>query len=122
MPYRAESWLTVFSPPAFTAPSITETGDVATVGLHDDEPVGYLLRAGDALEWYSQVDPSDGYRGGIRQSVEEIITKNLREEGGAVDVWMEVTDRLPIAEVELDVVVQEFHQQLRVLWDATDPA
>lgn len=120
MPYREELWAPVAAPPAFPEPVDTEPADIATIGIGEDPPVGWLARQGDALVWLSREPADAGWRGGVRLLVEEALRDTLEGSGTALDAWLTILDKAPIAEIELEVPLTELYQRIRVAWDVAE--
>ena len=117
MPYREERYNESHAPKAYPQVKHDKAIHIVTVGItSEDEPVGYLIWQGSALEWYTNVGPRDGWRYGVRAQVEGIIADALDRDLDANECWGVILDVAPIAMVAHEESPARFFQMLRERW------
>ncbi|AYQ99464.1 hypothetical protein PBI_JOHANN_8 [Microbacterium phage Johann] len=120
MPYREEHYNEGHTPKAYPTVKLDQPIHIVTVGLaiEGDDPVGYLIWQGPALEWYTNVGQKDGWRYGVRAQVEGIIADGLDRGLEPNEVWGVVLDTAPIALVAHEDDPERFFDALRKRWAA----
>ncbi|QLF82691.1 hypothetical protein SEA_CICADA_8 [Microbacterium phage Cicada] len=120
MPYREEHYNEGHRPKAYPTVKLNKPIHIVTVGLaiEGDDPVGYLIWQGEALEWYTNVGQKDGWRYGVRAQVEGIIADGLDRHLEPNEVWGVILDVAPIALVAHEDDPTRFFDALRKRWAA----
>ncbi|XAO35614.1 hypothetical protein SEA_FIRECASTLE_7 [Microbacterium phage FireCastle] len=119
MPYREEHYNEGHTPKAYPTVNPAKAIHVVTVGM-EGEVVGYLIWQGEALEWYTNVGPADGWRSGVRMQVEGIIADALDRDLETNEVWGTILDVAPIATVAHEDHPEKFFDRLRADWGRTN--
>ncbi|WZB38558.1 hypothetical protein SEA_JERA_9 [Microbacterium phage Jera] len=120
MPYREEHYNEGPAPKAYPQVKHDKPIHIVTVGLaiEGDDPVGYLIWQGHAMEWYTNVGPRDGWRYDVRAQVEGIIADGLDRGLEPNEVWGVILDVAPIAIVAHEDDPERFFATLRERWTA----
>ncbi|QWY83796.1 hypothetical protein SEA_PERMAG_8 [Microbacterium phage PermaG] len=122
MPYREEHFNEGHKPLAYPQVNPDKPIHIVTVGLaiEGNDPVGYLIWQGTALEWYTNVGQKDGWRYGVRAQVEGIIADGLDRGLEPNEVWGVILDVAPIALVAHEDDPGRFFAMLRERWAKTN--
>lgn len=86
MPYRDQPADFVAGPPRSPSPDYTGEGEVVRVYVPQDGTVGWLIRQGDALAWYSAISTDHlGYP--LRRHVERELHDGILDAVPAAVLW-----------------------------------